>query len=104
MTQIPILRSKQLILNSAGFNIVGRIGHDLCKDQALWDNIDKYVDKLALIDWSKENEMWKGNIVAEGSKGLKIANSNKTLKDAVEKVKVEIGLLTKVEENLLQLA
>jgi DNA sulfur modification protein DndB len=91
MTTIPLLRSKYLILNSGGLNILGRIGHELCKEP-LWQEVDGYIDKLANIEWEKSADMWQGNIVAKGAKGLKISTSNSTLKAAVEAVKIAIGL------------
>ena len=98
MTKIPELRREYLILNSAGINIVGRIGNIILKDPVLYAEIDKYIEKLAQIDWRKNADVWKGNIMQEGSKVLRIANSNATLRVAVNKVIEVIGLPTK-EEN-----
>jgi DNA sulfur modification protein DndB len=92
-TKIPDLRSEYLILNSAGFNIICRIGHDLI----LLDNdnsaIDYYVDELSKIDWRKTADIWRGNIVQSGSSGLKIATSNSTIKYATIEVRKKIGLI-----------
>jgi DNA sulfur modification protein DndB len=89
MSKIPELRSEHLILNSAGINILGRIGNVLFKENK---DVDTYVDELAKIDWRKNAEMWQGNIVQDGSKGGKIATSNSTLKEAFTKVMLKIGL------------
>lgn len=93
MTNIPAHREQYLLLNSAGINIVCRIGHFLLKDGHGSELISQYIERLANIDWRKEAEIWRGNIVQTGSKGLKIMNSNSTLKAAVNKVCEEIGLI-----------
>lgn len=90
--RIPQLRSSYLILNSAGLNIIGRVLYTIWQNQEFANNIDIYINKLAEIDWKKDNKLWQGNIVASGSKGLKISTSNSTLKAAVEVVKKQIGL------------
>jgi DNA sulfur modification protein DndB len=91
-TEIPKLRSEYLILNSAGFNILCRIGHELILMDS--DNlaIDKYVEELAKIDWKKNAPIWKDNIVQDGASGLKIATSNSTVRLAATKVREQIGL------------
>jgi DNA sulfur modification protein DndB len=92
MSKIPILRSEYLILNSAGLNIIGRIANELFKAKSLPEEIDIYIDRLSKIDWKKDAEIWRGNIVTEGGKGLKISTSNSTTKAAVAKVKEIIEL------------
>jgi len=98
MTTIPHLRSRYLVLNSAGLNILGRIGHELCKDK-YWDYVNSYIEKLAEINWEKDDPMWEGNIVGRGAKGVKISTSNSTLKAAVEAVKNKIGLPVEVKST-----
>jgi DGQHR domain-containing protein len=90
--RIPNLRNTYLILNSAGLNIIGRIVYGIWQDAELSKEVDKYLDLLAQIDWRKDADLWQGNIVASGVKGLKISPSNSTLKAAVMKVKQAIGL------------
>jgi len=89
MSIIPDLRGQYLILNSAGMNIVGRVGNFLFREKK---DIDTYVESLSKIDWRKSAEIWQGNIVQAGAKGNKIATSNSTIKDAFGKVMLEIGL------------
>jgi DGQHR domain-containing protein len=99
-TKIPELRSEYLILNSAGFNIVCRIGHELILLDDDNSAIDKYVEELAKIDWRKAADLWQGNIVQQGSSsGIKIMTSNSTFKLAAMAVKKQIGL-SKEEEEL----
>jgi DGQHR domain-containing protein len=96
MTAIPDLRSQYLILNSAGLNILCRIGHYILRDDEHYKKMDEYIDKLAKIDWQKSGSLWQGNIVqASSTKGLKIATSNSTIKSSVNEVVKEIGLVIK---------
>ena len=92
LSKIPSLREEYLVLNSAGINIIGRIGFEIIQDQNKFPQMDNYIEKLSLIDWRKEAILWQGNIVQQGSKGLKIANSNSTLKEAVRRVREIIKL------------
>jgi DNA sulfur modification protein DndB len=92
MTKLPGLRADYLILNSAGINILCRAGHYIVRDDEKYNEMDKYVDRLAKIDWKKSAEIWNGNIVQLGAKGLKISTSNSTLKAAFNKVKEAIEL------------
>lgn len=92
LSKIPVYREEYLILNSAGINILGRIGHEIIRDENKFVNLDTYISRLSAIDWKKNSEMWKGNIVQDGAKGLKIATSNSTLKEAYKKVRLSIGL------------
>lgn len=94
------MRNTYLILNSAGLNIIGRIIYGIWQKPELADNVDKYIDLLAQIDWKKDADIWQGNIVASGIKGLKISPSNSTLKAAVLKVKEEIGLMNNTIETM----
>lgn len=100
-TRIPELRAKYLILNSAGLNILCRIGHDLIVSNMINEEMDKYIEGLSKIDWLKTADIWRDNIVQQGAGGLKISTANSTIKEAVKKVKVEIGLLPKTEEKIL---
>jgi len=100
-TRIPDLRSEYLLLNSAGFNIICRIGHDLILADSDNSAIDFYVDELAKIDWRKTAEIWQGNIVQHAATtGLKIATSNSTIKLATIAVRKKIGLLK--EEEIME--
>jgi DGQHR domain-containing protein len=92
MTKIPALRNEYLILNSAGLNIVCRIGRLILSDPQKKANMDTYIEKLSSIDWQKSAPVWRDNIVQQGSKGLKISNSNSTMKEAVRRVKEAIDL------------
>jgi DNA sulfur modification protein DndB len=96
MSSIPGLRGEYLILNSAGINIVGRVGNYLFREKK---DVDPYIDLLAKIDWKKSGELWQGNIVQAGAKGEKIATSNSTIKAAYNKVREELGLETKNQKD-----
>jgi len=92
MTKIPELRQEYLILNSAGLNILCRIGHYIIQDDERYQFLNDYIERLSTIDWKKNAPIWKGNIVQEGAKGDKISTANSTIKAAVKKVKETIML------------
>lgn len=103
MTRLPGLRGEYLILNSAGINIICRIGHYILRDDENLKEMDEYINRLAKIDWKKDSKLWFGNIVQLGAKGLKISTSNSTIKEAVLKVKNVIGLENENKEPNEQL-
>lgn len=93
MTKIPALRSEYLILNSAGINIICRIGYLILQEKARLEQMDFYIDGLSKIDWKKNAAIWQGSIIQVNEKGgFKIATSNSTMKEAVKKVKQLIQL------------
>lgn len=71
----------------------------LFQNDAKQDQISEIINELSLIDWEKKADMWRGNIVTDGSRGLKISTSNSAIKKAFEKVATKIGLYEKVEKN-----
>lgn len=60
MTQIPNYRSEYLVLNSAGINIICRIGYFILSNDEKFQHLDEYVDKMATIDWKKAQKYGKG--------------------------------------------
>jgi len=94
MNRIPAWRNEYLVMNSAGLNILGRIGHEILQDPEKRLQMSVYIERLGKIDWQKNARLWKGNIVMDGAKAdtLKIATSNSSLKAAVNIVRKEIGL------------
>ncbi len=92
MSRIPALRSEYLILNSAGLNIIGRIFNAMVAHKYTSTEIDFYINKLAAINWRKDANIWRNNIVNKTEKGYKIANSNLSMKEAAKAVMKEIGL------------
>ncbi|CAN5392883.1 DNA sulfur modification protein DndB [soil metagenome] len=102
MSKIPELRKDYLILNSAGINILGRIGNVIFKDASLYKDIDTFIEKLSAIDWKKNAEIWKGNIVQTGANGAKISTSNSTIKIAVKNVMSQIGIESKEQAIVRQ--
>ncbi|RXK61440.1 DGQHR domain-containing protein [Lacibacter luteus] len=98
MGRIPEYRSQYLILNSAGLNIVGRVASVLFKNKASEAQISQVIKSLSQIDWKKDAEIWRNNIVTQGSRGLKISTSNSSIKLAYENVAREIKLNELVSE------
>jgi DNA sulfur modification protein DndB len=85
--KITDLRSQGLIcLTATGLVLIGRIGHELIKNNAAWDD---YADRLgSAIDWNRDAEIWQGNIVSGG----KIQNQQAPVRRGFEAVCAKIGL------------
>lgn len=92
MNQIPEWRSEYLILNSAGLNIIGRIASEVFQKGFDKELISSFIDGLAKLDWRKSAAIWRGNIIQQGDRGLKISTSNSTLKAAIQEARKAIGL------------
>lgn len=74
-------------LTATGLNLIGRVGYRLFSVNAE-KNWKPYADKLALLDWRREAEIWQGNIVLDN----KIVTQQAGLKGALPKVCQAIGL------------
>jgi DGQHR domain-containing protein len=85
-SQIPAKREQGWVcLTATGLNLIGRVGHKLFTDGSEWE---KYADALAALDWKKSAEFWQGNII----KSNKVMTQQVPLREAYEKVLIEIGL------------
>ena len=95
-SQIPVKRAEGWVcLTATGLNLIGRVGHRIFTKKELDANWKQYADKLGTeIDWRRESDVWQGNIVQEGKKGLRILTQQTPLKNAFEKVCQQIGLST----------
>lgn len=86
-----------ICLTATGMVILGRIGYELLKDEnANWQDI---ANRLGTIDWSRDGELWRNNIVRAG----KMTTQRAPVRVAVEKVRRAIGLTpnSKLEAELL---
>jgi len=85
--QIKDYRDKGYIcLTATGLVIIGRIGHELFKKQnSSWNQV---VDRFAEINWERDAEIWRGNIVRDG----KMTTQRAWVKVAAEKVRRAVGL------------
>lgn len=64
--------------------------------------MDSYLSALANIDWRKEADIWRGNIVQINPKGkLVIATANRTISQAVQIVRETIGLTEPKQPTLM---
>ncbi|MFP5330598.1 MAG: DNA sulfur modification protein DndB [Alphaproteobacteria bacterium] len=73
-------------LTATGLVILGRIGHDLFKNEtADWE---AYADRLGNLDWRRAGSLWEGNIVQGG----KMMTQQTPVKGAVAAVRDAIGL------------
>jgi hypothetical protein len=85
--QLKDYRDKGYIcLTATGLVIIGRIGHELFKNQnASWGQI---VDRFSEIDWQRNAAVWQGNIVRDN----KMTTQRAWVKVAAEKVRRAVGL------------
>jgi DGQHR domain-containing protein len=85
--QIPALRRDPgyICMSVTGLVVIARIGHELFRDNA--SNWKVYADRLGKLDWQKDADLWKGNLVRDG----KIVNNQKLIRDATAAVRQAIG-------------
>ena len=75
-----------ICLTATGMVILGRIGHELFRDQI--SNWSEVTDRLGTIDWRRDGEIWQNNIVRSG----RMATQRAPVRYAVENVRRAIGL------------
>lgn len=73
-------------LSVAGLVVLAKIGHELFKYEKDWQ---KFVSKIGSLDWSKDGELWVGNIV---SSKRTILSGQHFVRAAIEKTRAAIGL------------
>lgn len=74
-----------LVLTATGLNVLGCLGHDfITLDVPDWRD---YVETLGSVDWTRDGELWQGNIIQDGL--LKTQTS--PVRQACEKLCKEIG-------------
>jgi hypothetical protein len=93
-SQIPVKRAAGWVcLTATGLNLLGRVGHRLFTKKEFEQNWKQYAERLGTaVDWRRDDDIWKGNIVQEGKKGLRILTQQVPLRTAYEKVCERIGL------------
>ncbi len=74
-----------ICLTATGLNILGSLGYDLFTNDV--ENWQDYVKKLAHVDWSRDGELWQGNIVQSG----RLMTSTSPIKKAVENLESALG-------------
>ncbi len=79
-------REGWICLTATGMVIIGRIGHELFKKQK--SDWQEYAKRLGRVDWSRDGELWNGNIVRDG----KITTQRAPVRTAVDNVRRAIGL------------
>ncbi|MGQ0674690.1 MAG: DNA sulfur modification protein DndB [Rhodospirillales bacterium] len=89
LNKIPELRREGWIcMTASGMNVIGRIGHDLFRDNH--QNWRQIAARLGDVDWSKAAPIWSGNLVQPGTG--KIMTQQTPLKAAAFVVRQKIGL------------
>src|SRR6185437_10101664 len=85
--QIPTLRREPgyVCMSVTGLIVIARIGHELFRDSA--SNWKTYAERLGKLDWQKDADLWKGNLVRDG----KIVNNQKLVRDATAAVRGSIA-------------
>lgn len=89
-----------ICLTATGMVILGRIGYELFRDRRPdWQEMAK---RLGTIDWSRNGELWRNNIVRSG----KMTTQRAPVRLAVENVRRAIGLPanSKLDADLAQAA
>lgn len=91
---IPKLREEGWVcLTVTGLNVIGSLGHDIFVHEL--EDWEKYIDKLAQVDWSRSGETWQGNIVQGG----KMMTQTGPTRVAVDRIEELIGLGAWVNER-----
>ncbi len=70
-------RDQYMCLNSIGLAVMGMVGHEAVLGRA---SIDKAVEAVAKIDWSRDNPLWEGTLrvgpgVARGGNVIELGGS-----------------------------
>jgi hypothetical protein len=81
-----------ICLTATGLNLMGRVGHRLFSDPEIKQAWEGKAASLAELDWSRDAEIWQGNIVQQGKKGPRILTQQAPMKLAFEAMSNLLGL------------
>ena len=87
--QIPDFRTKYLNMTATGLVVIGRVAYQIRKNPDIEWRESQYTRLATEIDWSRDADMWRGNVVS--SEG-KISTQRGPVKAAAELVKRKLGL------------
>ena len=101
---IPDLRARYIHFSGTGLAVVCGIGHTILTSedvtpQTLTASQCEQIKKLALLDWSRDNKLWRGYLVTPAGN---IANQRKITATAIAKIKDHLNIpLTEKEKTLV---
>ena len=102
---IPELRARYIHFSGTGLAVVCGVGHTILTSeditpQTLTASQREQIKKLALLDWSRNNNLWRGYLVTPAGN---IANQRKTTATAIAKIKDYLNIpLTEKEKTLVR--
>jgi DGQHR domain-containing protein len=88
-TQIPDFRTKYLNMTATGLVVIGRVVHHIRKNLDTAWREEQYIRLATEIDWSRDANLWRGNVVSPDGK---ISTQRGPVKVAAEMVKRSLGL------------
>lgn len=72
-------RQDSLLVSSVLFQALGMLAHDLYLEGVVQENLDKWLNRLQEIDWTRDNKFWlERGITQIGAKGEPIISNTKT--------------------------
>jgi len=90
--KVAKLREEYLNLTATGLNLIGRVGHVLFEDLGNDATArQRYLDRLANLDWKKDAPMWQGNVIALGTGTAKVATNRAPVAAAYAKILESVG-------------
>lgn len=85
---IPDLRMRYINLTATGLVILGRTAFDIKKAYSGAGRAEKYVSLATKVNWDRDADIWKGNIMQDGKLVIHKAN----ISVAVDKIKESLGI------------
>ncbi|WDZ87073.1 DNA sulfur modification protein DndB [Micromonospora cathayae] len=86
--QVVDFRRHYINMTATGLVIIGHVAYEIEKNQDPEWRIDRYVDLATKVDWRREAEIWRGNIIS----GDKISTTRSPGRLAAKRVMSAIGL------------
>jgi DNA sulfur modification protein DndB len=94
--EVAVFKEDCLLGVSVGLEVLGRLLHSIYAPESNYFNEEK-VSQLAQLDWSRENQLWKDNVVRidpkpkNPDKPYKLSTAANAVTDAVRMVQIRLG-------------
>jgi len=101
---IPAMRARYLHFSGTGLAVICGVGHailtgEMGTAEPLTSSQCEQIQKLALLDWSRDSELWRGSLITPTGN---ISNARKVVATAIAKAKEYLNMpLAEKERTLL---
>lgn len=98
--QLTEYREKYLLANPLGLSLACKAIYQYSLFNE--DGLEEFIEALATkIDWRKEAEIWRGNVISYKDSKFAISSTNKAVGSAIEGIEKQLGISLDPQQDLI---